>query len=778
MKSIFRCIFFTLLFSVTMAYADNQDFSLLVLQKGTGDPVDGATVVIISTNDYVTTDAAGKATLTEIEPGTQVKILAPGYETLVTTIQPDDGAIKFYIEPISVEGVGMEVVAERLPEKISKISMTAEELAYAPGSQGDPLIAVQSLPGVVAVEDGGGEVYLRGSDSNDNITVVNRVPIGYLYHFGGLRSTINPRLISDLNLFLGGFPVTYGDALGGVFDVRLRDPSANKRRYYFNVSTIESNFVVEGPVSPEKSQDSFYIAARRSYVDLLLSPSDFSDLVSDEDKTEDETNQFISVPRYYDIQGVYHHPTSNGSLDYYYYAAGDEQAFENREGVKADPQAAGELGTKQSFQTLGVTWKASLNSRLNIDMPLALYYYNEEIRFGTDDNGNPFFANSEQLNLFWLPELTWKYNRDNEVIYGLDTRYFNVPLDLYISRPPLEDDIDFQVTDLEKYRVKDTIRAGNVAPYAQLRTRWNNKLTTIAGIRYSYLEGSGGINMSDVSPRLAVEYQYTPATLYTASWGRYLQAPLGFELLDGFGNPALEYTEAEHRIVGVEHKFNKLWSVKGEAYHKPMQNLVVPIDSATPPDNYQNLGEGEAYGIDVYLKRERRNGRMGWLSYSYAKSTRYNPLRPEDGDRNFSGDQPHTLTFVWSEPFRDGPFDWMKNWKYWTWGIKLQAHSGHVYTPVVGVTTTTNPDGSTRYVPQYGAHNSERTPAYYRLDVRLERAFLANERRMKLYLEILNVTNHKNVTGYDYGEEFEQLANPNELTGMPFFPYIGFEMEF
>jgi hypothetical protein len=779
MKTLLRIFILALLMTDSLAFADKQSVPLRVLQKGTGDPVEGATVVNLQTNDYVTTDSSGQASLS-IAPGTKVKILAPGYEPLVTKLKLVNGEAKYYLEPISVEDSGMEVVAERLPEKISKIALSSEELAHAPGSQGDPLVAVQSLPGIVAVDDSGGQVYMRGSDANDNIAVVNRLPIGYLYHFGGLRSTINPQLISDLNIFLGGFPVNYGDALGGVFDVRLRDPSNRKRRYFFDISTIESSFVVEGPVSQANPTDSFYLAARRSYFDLLLSPSDFTDLTSNGTKPKEETNQFISVPRYYDVQGVYHHPTHNGSLDYYYFAAGDETDLENREGVKADPQAAGEVLQKQSFQTLGMSWKAALNNQWHVDMPLVLHYQSQDLKFGTDDAGNPFYANSEQINLSWLPELTWKYNERDELMYGLETTYVSVPLDLYISRPPLEEDTEFLITDLPKYRVKDTIHARSLAPYVQQRKHWNNKVTTIAGLRYSYVAGTGGIHASDASPRLAVEYQATPLTLYTASWGRYLQLPLGFEILEGFGNPSLSFTEAEHRIIGVEHKINKLWSAKAEAYQKPFKDLVVPVDSATPPDNYKNLGTGEAYGLDIFLRRERSNGRMGWLSYSYARTMRYNPLKPATGDRNFSGDQPHTLTYVWSQPFRDGPFKWMKNWKRWTWGIKFQAHSGKTYTPLLGVdTSTTNPDGSTRYIPIYDVHqNSARTPTYYRLDLRLERDILRNESKMKFYVDILNVTNHKNIVNYDYGERYEKLNNPDEITGTPFFPYVGFEMEF
>lgn len=778
MKIIMRKTVLALLFTVSPVCAYARDFTVCVFEKGTGDPIDGATVVVPNTDDYVTTDATGCSTMSGIESGTQLKALAPGYETLVSTVRGQRGIITLYIVPASFDVAGMEVHAERLPEKISKIGLSAAELAHVTGNQGDPIMAAQSLPGVVAAEDGGALVYMRGSDTNDNIAVANRIPIGYLYHFGGQRSTINPRLIGDLNIFTGGFPVAYGDSLGGVFDVKLRDPADRKRKYYFDISTIESSFVVEGPVSSAAPRDSYYLAARRSYIDLLISPSKFTDLSSNDKKTEEETNQFITVPSYYDVQAAYHHPTDNGSVDYYYFASGDDLSFENRQGVKADPQAAGELKSSQGYQTLAMAWRANLSDKWKIDMPVAIYNNSEKFKFGTDDQGDSFFADTEQNSITWSPQLTWRHDRNDELIFGLDAGYFDVPLDIYSSRPPLEEDVDFEITDLPKYRFRDTLVARSFAGYLHERKHWTDRLTTTAGLRYSSVTGSGGIRMDDASPRVSLEYQATTSTLYTASWGRYLQLPLGFELFDGFGNPSLGFTEAEHRIVGVEHKIDPLWSIKAELYHKPMDNLVVAVDSESPPDNYRNLGEGEAYGLDVYLKRELRDGRMGWISYSYGRSNRTNPLKPEVGERRFSGDQPHTLTAVWSQPFSYGPFGWLKDWKNWTWGVKLQAHSGTVYTPVESVSTSTNPDGSVRSVAEYGAHNSRRTPVYYRLDLRLERAILSDESKMKFYIDIMNVTNHNNVTGYDYGEGFENLDNPDEITGMPFFPYIGFEKEF
>jgi hypothetical protein len=254
---------------------------------------------------------------------------------------------------------------------------------------------------------------------------------------------------------------------------------------------------------------------------------------------------------------------------------------------------------------------------------------------------------------------------------------------------------------------------------------------------------------------------------------------LGFQIIDGFGNPSLDFTKAEHRILGVQHKLNDLWSVDVEAYHKPMEKLVVETNDPFPPNNYDNLGEGEAYGINFFLKRERRGGRMGWFSYTYSRSTRYNPFHPEDGNRRFSGDIPNSISAVWSQPFTD--FNWLSNWKRWTWGVTVQFHSGAPYTPLLGVgqeDTEAGGETVTRYVPQWGGHNSERHPNYFRLDARIERQLLLKKSKAKVYLEIINLTNRQNVVGLDYGENYEKINNPDKSTGLPFFPFIGAEMEF
>ena len=778
-RSIIRLLFIiTLLMMTSAVYADV--ISLRVLAKGSGDPVNGATVVLLDSEEFMQSDRQGQVEFTVTTPPSSIKILAPGYETLKLPYTGTTTAQTVYLVPIAYEAESLQVTADRLPEKISKFSFSAEELSNAAGSQGDPIVAVNTLPGIVTANEGRGQAYMRGSDLNDNQSFIDRVPIGYLYHVGDMRSTVNPSLVSDLNIFLGGFPVEYGDSLGGVIDVKLRPAKVDRRHYNVSISTIETSFLVEGPVGSNtigNANDSFFVAGRRSYLDLLFSPSKFTDLTA---KDEGESDRFITVPRYSDFQAKYRRQLDQGYLDYYYYMAADKIELENRSGIKVDPQTTGDTRFNIGFNTLGVSLHQQLKPDWAIDMPVTLFEQHQRFSLGMDDSGQPFFADNKSEFFLVMPKFDWQHTSTETISLGIDAGYYRVPLDLYISRPPMEQDGgSFYLSDQPKYRLKDTLTARAFGPYAKQRKKWTDKFTTEAGLRYTVIRVSGNVKANAASPRAAVEYQYTPATLLTASWGRYLQMPQGFQFIEGFGNPSLGFIESEHRIIGVERKFNELWSGKAELYHKPMDKLVVAVDGKAPPDNFAAEGTGEAYGLDLYIKRERRNGEMAWMSYSYSKSerTEKNSLGV-DVTRRFSGDQPHNMKLVWSQPFTAGPFDWMQNWKRWTWGMTFQAHSGSLYTPIIGRELRDPTDTTQGYRAIVGETNSRRTPAYYRLDVRLEKELLRKESKMKIFLDIQNATLHQNVVGYDYGDELERIDNPRKITGADFFPFFGFEMEF
>ena len=353
--------------------------------------------------------------------------------------------------------------------------------------------------------------------------------------------------------------------------------------------------------------------------------------------------------------------------------------------------------------------------------------------------------------------------------FGLASGYSKIPVEAYIFRFPEETDPDFDVTTQKKYRLNAEITASEVSPYIKYRYRWTDNLSTQLGLRHTNIEVRGGFHAHKLSPRASMEYRFSPKTLFTANWGQYIQTPQGSQIVESLGNPALLMTEAEHRILGLEHQVSRLYSVKAEIYHKPMKNLVVSLDENDPPNNYENRGTGEAYGFDLFIKRKPSRGVIGWLSLSAAKSKRTNEITGIK--RDFSGDQPLTLAAVWGQPFS-------KNWRRWDWSIKAQVHSGKPYTAIIGREREIEGDASSRWIPIYGEFNAERYPTYYKIDLRISREVLRNEHKFKFYFDLQNITFAKNVIEYDYGNEYEKIDQPTEITGMGFFPFFGVEWEF
>jgi len=757
-----------------------SELLVTVLQKGTGDPVGGATVVLKSNGSYTTTNNKGIAQFEFITPVSadkldDIKILNPGYETLEQVLVAGQDEVQFYLSPNLAELEGLEVVEDRTVEKVSKVVLSSQELRSAPGSQGDPIKVLQTLPGVVTTGgSGSGQVYMRGSESQENIYWANRLPIGYLYHWGGQQSVINPALVSDFNVFLGGFPVEYGDYLGGAIDVKLRAPEKDRIHTNLHLGTYESSFLIEGPLGSAENEsevtDSFYLAARRSYLDLLFSPQKLTELAGG-----DTQNVILQVPQFYDAQALYRHETDKGYIDLQYFTARDQLKLVLNDTLVTDPETAGDLAFDISSQTIGLNWEQQWTDSFSQHLTAGVNTNSQYFQIGSDPYGDPYFTDLETKSYFFDPTLDWQLNDKESMTIGLDMGRIDIPIELYISAPPSNAAPNpGGFTAQPKYKVTRKLSATNVAPYVKYQKQWSERWKTSMGLRYVDIWADQGRNVAiytqkDFSPRISTEYQLSENTLLLASWGDYFQLPQGFQQLADFGNPQLQFIRAEHRILGIEQKLNDIWNVKVEAYHKPMRDLVVGVEGTTPPNNFLNQGEGVAYGLDIFLKRKYENRKLGWFSYSYARSKRTD-LNTGITSR-FAGDQPHTFTAVWGQPFTDDK----GNDSAWDWGVKLQLRSGKPYTPIKGRVQET---GTGRWLPVYADYNSGTLPPYGKLDVRFSKEVLYDTWKMKYVFDIQNVTFRQNVSGYDYEDDFSNFNNPTVVSNDIFLPFFGIEAEF
>jgi outer membrane receptor protein involved in Fe transport len=258
--------------------------------------------------------------------------------------------------------------------------------------------------------------------------------------------------------------------------------------------------------------------------------------------------------------------------------------------------------------------------------------------------------------------------------------------------------------------------------------------------RDSYLQ------RSDTEPRLGLEWQWSPQTLLSAGWGRYNQIPDGPQIAPVIGNPALDHLHATHSVLGLSQAWGERWSTRVELYRKTLSDLVV-ADAAR---NYVNGGSGTAHGLELLIKKNAVPGEAlsGWLSFSWARSTRHNDLTGEDF--RFAYDQPLIvhLVGVWRLP---GGWQLSSKWTY---------HSGLPDTAIVGTTT----DGSGRTRPVYGPLNGDRLPAYHRLDLRGERQLSP---KLHVYVEVINAYNRRNVSGWSYSEDYQSREAVRSLGLLP-----------
>ena len=140
--------------------------------------------------------------------------------------------------------------------------------------------------------------------------------------------------------------------------------------------------------------------------------------------------------------------------------------------------------------------------------------------------------------------------------------------------------------------------------------------------------------------------------------------------------------------------------------------------------------------------------------------------RPEDPYRLYSFDQTHVATLAAS-------YNLTPTWEF---GAKWQYRSGNPYTPCTGATVEFDPrNGEPIYIPIYAETNSDRLPAYHRLDLRVSKTFQFSAWNLGIFLELLNTYNRQNLLDFNYSDDCQTRDDINQL---PILPYLGITAEF
>lgn len=241
----------------------------------TGEKLLGAAVYVTGSQVGTTTNAAGFYSLT-LPARDSVRLTASylGYERVAIVLAGrqtrthDFGlATRNELGEVRVSGEAALPLERRV--SMSTLQIPVAQLRQLPALLGEPdvLRAFQLMPGVQAGREGSGALYVRGGSPDQNLTLLDDVPIYYVSHVGGFLSIFDANAISDVQLIKGGFPARYGGRLSSVLDVRLKEGNKQKLSGNAGVGVLATHFSLEGPLKDGKT--TFLVSARRGNLDLF-----------------------------------------------------------------------------------------------------------------------------------------------------------------------------------------------------------------------------------------------------------------------------------------------------------------------------------------------------------------------------------------------------------------------------------------------------------------------------------------------------------------------------
>ncbi len=710
-----------------------------IRELGTSDPLRHALVEILGTTRTVESDARGTYRI-EVFPGAlRLRFSAAGHAPALKTLQVEPGqeaTLNASLDRVDFTSGAIVVRGKKDKPQVITTTLSQTEIKKIPGSAGDALRAVQNLPGIAIPNDISSQLVVQGGGPNDNLYLLDNIPWPVPFHFGGVLSTVNSDLLSSVDLNAAGFGVRWGNYLGAVLDAKTRAGKKDRVHASLDTNLVTTQLLVETPLGWNDA--SITLAGRRSYFDLFMGPlmRRFSN---------SSNSGFTAFPYFWDLGGsldVSLSPHDHiralalGSDDILglYLAPEDSR----------DPAFSGDFRMENRAFTSGFSW---VNTAVtDLTSTLTPYYYQT---LSANQLGTGFEINLQQDVLGVKEELEWKagewFGMKHEVGAGGGIEWQTYSQQMYFFRN-FSNGVPTDPTG-----TTITARCINRSLYLQDRITFLPNWTLTAGVHY---DKNDRVAEDVTTPRLSLEWQADPQTVWKAGWGLYDQFPGALQTNPDFGNPRLSANRAEHTVISLERKFSRDLLGRVDAYYKNYYDLVVSENNQTG-----NRGLGTAKGIEFFLREDLGEKFFGWISYAYSKSERLGP--PVNDWNVYQYDQPHILTVLAHYSFTPA----------WSLGGKVHYNSG----PLVKPLKTRYQDAGGTWRATYSDTYDRRLDDYLRLDIRMDYAWRFEGWRLEVYLEILNLLDRGNPAGVTYSKDYSEERIVNNLPRMP---YFGVDIQF
>lgn len=624
-------------------------------------------------------------------------------------------------------------VTDVLGNRIDLPIKFARKIPYMLGET-DLIKGLQTLPGVKFGNEGFSNLFVRGGGADQNLFLLDGIPMYYSNHLFGLVSIYNPEAINNVQLHKGGFASRYGGRLSSVVDMTTNEGSTEDVHGSASLTPLAFKLSTSGGFGNKKT--TYAVSLRRSYFDLMIQPFLLS-----------SGNQFGLF--YSDLNVKLTHTLSKNDKIYFTYFLGRDvfrQAFSETDSTLN--KTAYDLKSAWNNQTSSLRWNHVFNKKLFSSTALMFSRYikvenlSEELSNGGQPKGTTALEYLTGINDVLLhSDFELNQHNDHFIRFGLQTsiRNFNTG---YIE----ESGKDFpNAPDYSNvFGNKAWSPTSEIALYVEDDYRLNINWKFNYGLRLvSYLY-DGKLTYAP-EPRVSARYLVNDNLSIKASYARmnqflHLITTAGASALNSFWAPATSNVgpqNSDQITAGFVQSFKTGHQLLVDAYWKQMNNLVV-ISSSNQAFNVRNnwesavdQGKGISYGLEILLKKNYGKT-TSWYGYTLSSSTRQFELLNGGEAFPFNYDRRHqfnALLQFWISDITSISTNWVLG-------------SGNPFTLPVG--KYYDIDG--REVLDYGKLNNFRAGRYARLDIGFNRNYgkITDKVTQELNISIYNFFFRKN----------------------------------
>ncbi len=621
--------------------------------------------------------------------------------------------------------------------------ISIQEAMDIPGTNGDPLKALKSLAGIVSTDNDGAEMIIHGSKPRETNFSINHLPLGYVFHMGGLHSVIAPEATKQIDAYLGGFDVSY-NGMGAAIDITPQYP-VGKNGGRVHIGMYDADFALDIALTNDISM---FVSARRSYFDLIAAKV-MDELYVDKDDSNKSVD-FTLFPQYYDANFILSANLDDHLLSLEIITSKDEMKLGSTMGGKSDPDANGKIERSLEFTTVGARW-----IYYGSDYTSNTLLYQMQLKYRLD-LFEDMYADVKNTSRGLHHYTSFDFDKHKPKV-GFEVININSPINAYIVAVSQSDDVPKTITGSEVISLKETFDTNVYIFYVQDIYSISDDFRIRYGVR------GGKIDYGDfgkyLDPRGAIIYDISSDSVVAFSAGKYSQMPKDEVAVDGFGNPEINTMEvSNHYAFSFKHAFGKKSYIEVEPYYKNFKNLAIADDTK----KYLSVGEGWVKGIDITLKKDIDNLKL-MVAYTYLDSKR-DLHTSADRMYDFYGEIPHTLQLSSSYKFKS-------DWKV---SALFKYSSGKLYTPIYGGIETTNDEGTAYIEPISGDPFSKRLSDIYDLDIKISKTYKTSPKTShEISIELMNLTSlfRDNIAGIKYDDYYNKNGYYYQMGFIPAFHY-------